>query len=403
MTRPFHRPAFDAARFRAETPGTAEVVHLNAAGAGLPPRAVTKTVVDHLAREALLGPHWAAAEARDRLQAVRSSAATLLQCGARNIAFGGSAGRLWAMALLAVPLRPGARILVARSEWVGNVLNLIKLKQASGIEIEIVPVDEGSGLIDTDRLAGLIDERTAAVCLPVVGSGSGLRQPIERIAGLPRPDGCLLFIDAAQAAGRMPTGLGSTGADVLVAPSRKWLRGPRGQAVMALSDRALERLGDPPLLDQAGARWTGAARYAAREDAARFETYEFSVAGRLGLGAAIDHALGFGIEAIGAAIGDRLRRLHAGLSAMPAVRVFEAIESEPAFLTYVADGVAPEDLDGRLAEAGICAATVGLDYARLDFEARGLSAVNRVAPHAYTSEAEIDRFLDVVAEVLATT
>jgi selenocysteine lyase/cysteine desulfurase len=148
---------------------------------------------------------------------------------------------------------------------------------------------------------------------------------------------------------------------------------------------------------------TGAARYAAREDAARFETYEFSVAGRLGLGAAIDHALGFGIEAIGAAIDARLRRLHAGLSAMPAVRVFEAIEPEPAFLTYVADGVAPEVLDRRLAEAGICAATVGLDYARLDLQARGLSAVNRVAPHAYTSEAEIDRFLDVVAEVLATT
>jgi hypothetical protein len=46
------------------------------------------------------------------------------------------------------------------------------------------------------------------------------------------------------------------------------------------------------------------------------------------------------------------------------------------------------------------AAVVDRQYARADLEFRGLAAVNRVAPHAYTSEVDIDRFLDVVGGAL---
>src|SRR5438132_1532303 len=69
------RARFDESSFRADTPGASNVVHLNAAGAGLPPRLVTDTVVSHLEREASVGPHWAAAEAGPRLEGVRTSVA----------------------------------------------------------------------------------------------------------------------------------------------------------------------------------------------------------------------------------------------------------------------------------------------------------------------------------------
>ncbi|MDB5501333.1 MAG: Aminotransferase class-V [Tardiphaga sp.] len=391
---------FDLASFCAETPGASNLVHLNAAGAGLPPRFVTETVVTHLTREASVGPHWAAAEAAERLAGVRASVADLLQCHAHHIAFGGSAGHLWAMALLAMPARPGARILVARSEWASNVLNLLKQKRAGAIAIDVMPFDEGSGRIDVARAAALIDERTVAICLPVVASGSGVRQPVEAIAALPRPDGCLLFVDGAQAVGQIRLGMASMGADVLVAPSRKWLRGPRGEAIMALSDRALAQLGDPPILSQAGSEWTSLEGYSTRSDAGRFETYEFSVAGRLGLGVAVEYALRCGINNIRDTIRMRLARLHAGLSTIPDVTVFEEIDREPAFLTFGTPSLAPAELNRHLAEVNIAAAVVDRQYARADLEFRGLSAVNRVAPHAYTSEADIDHFLDAVAAAL---
>lgn len=391
------RDGFDAAAFRADTPGAATVVHLNAAGAGLPPRIVTETVMHHLAEEARVGPHWAAARAQADLDQVRAAAAELLQCGPHNVAFGGSAGTMWAMAFLAMPVKRRARVLVARSEWAGNVLNLMKRRLADAISIEIMPVDEQSGRIDVARVADLIDERTAAIAVPVTASGFGVRQPVERLAALPRPDGCLLLVDGAQAVGQVPVGMTSLAADVLVTPSRKWLRGPRGEAIMALSDRALARLGDPPVLSQVGSRWTSIDSYATRADARRFETYEFSVAGRLGLGAAIADVLHHGVENIGAAIRARLGRIHAGLRSIPGVTVFEDDAGESAFLTFTAEPVAPAELNDRLAEANIAAAVVDREYARADLEARGLDAVNRVAPHAYTSDEDIDRFLDAVS------
>lgn len=391
------RDYFDAAAFRADTPGAATVVHLNAAGAGLPPRIVTETVMRHLAEEASVGPHWAAARAKDGLHDVRAAAAELLQCRPRNVAFGGSAGTMWAMAFLAMPVKRCSRVLVARSEWAGNVLNLMKRRLADAITIEIMPVDERSGRIDVERVADLIDERTAAICLPLVASGSGVRQPVELVAKLPRPEGCLLLVDGAQAVGQLPVGMANTDADVLVVPSRKWLRGPRGEAIMALSDRALERLGDPPVLSQAGSSWTSIDNYATRADARRFETYEFSVAGRLGLGAAITHALEHGIENIRDVIRARLVRIRSGLTAIPGVTVLEEDTTKSAFLTFTSDAFIPAELNDYLAEANIAAAVVDRDYARADLEARGLEAVNRVAPHAYTSEEDIDRFLDVIS------
>ncbi|WNJ93109.1 aminotransferase class V-fold PLP-dependent enzyme [Bosea sp. 685] len=374
------------------------MLHLNAAGAGLPPAIVTETIVNHLRREAEMGPHWAASEARERLNAVRSSASALLGCRARNIAFGPSAGRLWAMALLSRPVTAGARILVARSEWASNILNLLKLRRDCGVVIEIMPMDE-AGLIDVARTAALIDDRTIAVCLPVVSSGYGLRQPVAAIAALPRPAGCLLFVDAAQAVGQLSIGLDGTEIDVLVTPGRKWLRGPRGEAMMALSERALRQLGDPPLLDQTGSPWTDAWTYRSLDDARRFETYEFSAASRLGLGAAIDHALAQGIADIREGIGARLAHLHEGLSTLPGIQLFEPLDAEPLFLTFVADSLPPGELNQRLAQAGIAAAIVDRAYARLDFEARGLAAVNRVAPHMYSREAGLDQFLKTMETI----
>jgi len=66
-------------------------------------------------------------------------------------------------------------------------------------------------------------------------------------------------------------------------------------------------------------------------------------------------------------------------------------------VAFTIDVVAPAELERSSCETNIAAAVVDRDYARADLEARGLDAVNRVAPHAYTSEEDIDRFLDAVS------
>lgn len=385
--------------FRAATPAATAGVHLNAASAGLQPRVVQQAVAEQLEVELLKGPHAAMAHAAVRIEPVREAAAELLGRIPNEIAFGESCARLWAMAFHALRLEPGAKVIVSRGEWGSNVLNILRRRQGEGLCLEIVERDP-DGRLDVERVRELIDERTRAICMPMVESGAGFRQPVERVGALPRPDSCLFFVDGAQAVGRFPVDARAINADILVAPARKWLRGPRGQALMALSANALKTLKDPPIIDQLAGTvfdWDG---YALRDVSRRFEAYEFSWADRLGLGAAIRHVQSWGMEAIATAIDARVAQLRQGLLAIPGVQVCEAAADRPAFLTFALADHDASCVTARLAQADITIATLDWRTTRLNFEPP--RAINRVAPHAYTSEADIDRFLDAIDSLAST-
>ncbi|TYL81250.1 aminotransferase class V-fold PLP-dependent enzyme [Bradyrhizobium cytisi] len=374
--------------------------HLNAAGAGLMPESVVAAIKSHLDLEARRGVHWAAADARHAIEETRILAGRLTGVAPTHLAFGEQASRLWALAFASMPLKRGDRILIARNDWGGNIVNAVRRAAAAGAEVVRLPMT-GQGRIDIEQAAALVDERTVAICASAVASSFGLRQPVEALGSIARPDACLYFIDGAQAVGQFELTLPGASADVMVAPGRKWLRGGRGQAMMALSDRALRRLVEPIIVDQSAGTWCPDDRFLPLEDARRFEAWEFCAAGRLGLRASFQELDRIGIANVRAGNDEKLRRLGANLRDISGLTVFEDEDAGAAFLTFQHASLPANRIVEELAMRGIAVASVGLDHARWELEARGLERIVRAAPHIYSSEDDIGRFTEELERLAA--
>lgn len=375
------------------TGGGGAITHLNAAGAGLMSECVVAAIKSHLDLEARRGAHWAAADARSAIEETRILAGRLTGVAPTHLAFGEQASRLWALAFAAMPLKRGDRILIARNDWGGNILNAVRRAAQAGAEVVRLPMT-AMGQIDIAQAAALVDERTVAICASAVASSFGLRQPVEPLGSIARPESCLYFVDGAQAIGQFELTLPGASADIMVAPGRKWLRGGRGQAMMALSDRALRRLVQPIIVDQSAGTWSPDDNLLSREDARRFEAWEFSAAGRLGLRASLQELDRIGLANVRAHNFAKLRRLGTNLRDIPGLTVFEDEDAGTAFLTFQHASLAADIIVEELARRNIAIASVGLDYARWELEARGLKRIVRVAPHIYSSDNDVGRFTE---------
>src|SRR5690349_15979243 len=73
-------------RWRRDTPGCRERIHLNNAGAALMPQPVLDAVVGHLEREAAIGGYEASDEAEARLDETYELLGRIVGAGAKNIA-----------------------------------------------------------------------------------------------------------------------------------------------------------------------------------------------------------------------------------------------------------------------------------------------------------------------------
>lgn len=389
--------AQDVDRWRAETPGCASVVHLNHAGASLPPALVTSTVVDHLRREEQIGGYEAADAAGDRLDAVYGSAARLIGADAAEIALVENATRAWDMAFYAIPFEPGDRIITGVAEYASNYLAFLHLKAARGVEVAVVP-DDRTGVVDVEALDALIDDRTRLIAVTHVPTNGGLVNPAERIGAVARRHGVLYLLDACQSVGQLDVDVRRIGCDFLSVTGRKFLRGPRGTGFLYARAGTTREL-HPPFVDLHAATWTGTDSYELRPDARRFENWESYVAGRLGLGAAVDYALGIGLPRIEALVGRIAADLRTRLAGVPAVTVQDKGTHRSGIVTFQHARVDATAVRNQLHAQGINVSVTTATSTRLDFEQRGLPDLVRASVHYLTTDDELDRLVDAVGRL----
>jgi hercynylcysteine S-oxide lyase len=287
----------------------AQVLYLDTAAAGRCSAGTLRAAAEHAEREVTFGAYVAEAAANPVLEAGRAGLARLLGVEPAGVAFVESATAALRALLAAWPLRPGDRVGVLPSEWGPNLAAF----GHAGLEPAELPT-HADGTID---LAGaqrfLATTPPAFVHVTPVASHRPLVQPGGQIAAACRAAGVPLWVDAAQALGHVDTAFG---ADVVYATSRKWLTGPRGVGLLAVSERWWDTLRVP--VSPMGLEL--------RPDASppgMLESHDANVAGRVGLCTAVREHLDTGPERVWARLAEVGALTREALRGLPGWAVVE--------------------------------------------------------------------------------
>ena len=126
------------------------------------------------------------------------------------------------------------RILVSAIEHAAVPLNAA----ATGAEVETIPVT-ASGVIDLEWLRDTLGRRDSArdggvlVAVMLANNETGVIQPVAEAAAIVHDAGGLLFVDAAQAAGKIPVDFTMLGADMMAVTGHKF-GGPIGVGALVV-------------------------------------------------------------------------------------------------------------------------------------------------------------------------
>lgn len=350
---------------------------------GLPSAPVLKAMQDYLEEEAEWGGAISVQRHREQIDAGYAAAARLIGAEVDEVAFLESGNRALQALILSLRLQPGDHVLVDRTCWGGTLTMLADLP---GVVVDVMPAD-AHGRADVAATRGMVHPDTRCILLTWCPATSGIVNPAQEVGVLAREIGAYYLLDACQMLGQRPVDVRALGCHAMAASGRKWLRGPRGTAVLYARRDFLAA--HPAFMADQLAR--------PRRDARSHEQGEASYAGRLALGVAIQGALAVGLDAIAARLAELSQRLREGLRALPGVEVVESGDDLSAIVAFHIPGLPAARALADLSAQGLRIGTMGAIYAPLDMAARGLDDVLRAAPQTYTSEGEIDALLQAVA------
>jgi selenocysteine lyase/cysteine desulfurase len=385
-------------QWRADTPGCQERIHLNNAGAALPPRSVVEVMHRHLDREAEIGGYEAADEAAAQVQEAYETTGKVVNARGRNTAIVENATVAISQALSAFDFTPGDVLVTTRCDYPSNQLMYLSLAQRAGLVVKRA-ADLPEGGVDPESVRKLArNPRCRLVVLTWVPTNSGLVQDAAAVGAVCEDAGVPYVIDACQAVGQIPVDVHAVRCDYLAGTARKFLRGPRGIGFLYVSDRALAGGAFPLHVDMRGADWVGADEFQLARGPRRFENWEYAYALVLGMGEAARYALAVG-DAAFTRSHDLAADLRAKLGALRQVRVFDRGADQCAIVTIAVDGHDPEELKHRLRARGINTSVSDRVSGVIDFESKGITGALRLSPHYYNTAAELGAAVAVLDEL----
>ena len=292
-------------------------------------------------------------------------------------------------------LRPGDRILLSMMEHHANLVPWQVIAQATGAELDFIPVD-GSGRLALDELPALLSERTKLVAITQMSNVLGTINPVQAIASEAHKVGALILVDGAQSVSHLPVNVQELGCDFLVFSGHK-MCGPTGIGVLWGRKELLEAM--PPFMLGGGMICEVSLRGSTWNELPwKFEAGTPAIGETIGLGAAVDYLQAIGMERIHAHEQALVEYALDALAAIDGIKIFGPPAAERGgVVAFNLGDIHGHDIATTLDGRGI-AVRAGRHCCQPLMDALGATATTRASFYLYSTEDEVDRLVQALEE-----
>jgi cysteine desulfurase family protein (TIGR01976 family) len=372
------------------------------------PASVADAMYDYLLHHNA-NTHWAyptSAETDAILAGARATLAAFLNAGGDEVAFGANMSTLTFHLARALGRgwQPGDEIVVTELDHHANVDPWKAVARERGLTVHTVRMDLATGALDWDDLASALSRRPRLLAIGAASNALGTVTDVTAAARLAHDAGALVFVDAVHYAPHVLVDVEALDCDFLACSAYKFYGPHLG---VLYGRRALVDALDVPKLEPAPDR-----------SPERLETGTQNHEGIAGAAAAVDflaslapaglprrEALAATYAALHARGLAQVQQLWRGLGGIAGVTLYGPPPERPrtSTVSFAVRGRSSEDLARHLAARGVFASN-GDFYATTVVRRLGLpeDGLLRIGCAAYTTDAEVARVIDGVAEFVST-
>ena len=302
---------------------------------------------------------------------------------------------LVAQSYLRPRLKAGDEILVSQLEHHSNIVPWQLVAAQTGARVTMIPMDTTGALV-LDNLDDLITDRTKLIAVGHVSNALGTVNPIGQITKTAKTRNVPVVVDGAQAMPHTKVDVQALGCDFYAFSGHK-MYGPTGIGGLWGKEHLLDAM--PPW--QGGGDMIRTVRFTGSEwnDLPyKFEAGTPTIAGAIGLGAAVDYLDAIGLDVIENYEADLLAYATKQLGQIDGLTMVGTAKHKAAVLSFTLTGIHPHDIGTIVDDEGVAIRT-GHHCAMPVMEFFDIPATARASLALYNTRDDVDALTNALARV----
>ncbi|MEI6349997.1 MAG: cysteine desulfurase [Verrucomicrobiota bacterium] len=294
-------------------------------------------------------------------------------------------------------LKPGDVILLTEMEHHSNLVPWQMLSERTGAKLRFLPINEQHELA-LDRLGEFLTPQVKLFSFTHISNSLGTINPVADLCRAAREAGAVTLVDAAQSAGHLPVDVRAIGCDFLAFSGHK-MCGPTGVGALYGRRAILETM---PAW-HGGGEMIVSVQYEKstwKQPPHRFEAGTPNIAGAIALAAAVDYIEKIGREAIFEHDQKLARYAQGRMGEIPGMRILGPPlgHDRGGLVSFVMGDAHAHDVV-TLADRKGLALRGGHHCNQPLMRKLGLTSSARASFYFYNNEAEVDRMIEILAEI----